>query len=397
MELLSIVLIVLLLGLQGLLFFFRHNTLWRKSLERDLDDLLDHRETRSPQARKALGIVAATCRTVLKTRRPGDDPQKILARYLESLAGCFHPESREPLLEATPARILQGIEGALPDYERLLNRPGFATVARLSLADLEGLLPFSSASAGETRPSLFKKILHVRSLGLLRTLAADVILVLGCLTVAIFDDPAPVEAAREDDDLEETLRELSGLDDRPLSDWTGEIQRLRNSLVGLPGILVNEPTPSAMMETLVQVAMLVAATHFPQSDRPLDQARIGPLLTRGRMFLVALSNPENMTLKRKILSIRLSTLLRARSLGRAVVPRPVRDMAEKALKNYGWLKWPLRFYLAASNGVFFKFAADAGWYAGRKALLVLFFGRFFDLAVREIDQVYRLSRQTDES
>lgn len=394
MEQLSIVLIVLLIGLQGFLFFFRDNTLWRKTLEREIQDLLEHRETRSPQARKALGIVADTCRAALRNTASGSDPQKSLVLFLESLAGCFHPESREPLLQVSPARILQGLDISLSHYDRLSSRPGFSKVARLSLGDLTGILSFSLSgpSAGKKGLWFFSVLFHARSFGLLKYLAVDALLFLGCLTVTIFDETGPVIQEKEDDDLEEALRELSELDTRPVADWTGEIQRLRNSLVGLPGILVNEPTPSALMETLAKVADLIAATHFPQSDRPREDARIGPLVERGRLFLMALARPDDLPLKRKILSVRLSTLLRARSLDRAVVPRPLRDMAEKVLNTHGWLKWPLRFYLVASQGVFFKFAADAGWYAARKALLVLFFGRFFDLAVREIDQVYRMSR-----
>jgi hypothetical protein len=36
-------------------------------------------------------------------------------------------------------------------------------------------------------------------------------------------------------------------------------------------------------------------------------------------------------------------------------------------------------------------AGDAGWFAGRKAILVVFFGRSFDKAVQEVNAVYALS------
>ena len=377
------------------LIFIRDVVLWRKALLRDLSTLMKDRDLRHPPARKALGLVEARCRDLLASRISADNPAPGISSFLESIAGCFHPGSIEPLLEVTPARIIRGLETSMARYDRLLSRPGFSRVARLSLGDV--LLAASvskkhSAGRKNVFRALFTALKNARAFFLLKFLAADAFLYLGCLAVDIYDEKVPGMPPGNSEDLESTLRELSGLELGNTSFFPEEIQRIRNSLVGLPGILVNEPTPGALKEALLKAAGVIAGGYFPQSGHPLLEARIGPLSTRGRIFLKTIGNSGDYPANGRILSIRLSTLLKTRSLGQVVIPKPLRDLAEKALNTHGWLKWPLRVYMMTGKGVFWKFAADAGWFAGRKALLVLFFGRCFDRAVQEIDQVYRLSR-----
>jgi len=378
--------------------YLKNIFLWRKALRNDLSNLMKNREGRHPQARKAMGLVADKCRIVLAFRASSDDLIKEIPVWLRSIAGCFHPDSLNPELQATPSRIIRCLDSSMGHYDRILARPGFSSVSRLSIKDIRRAASLAKSKNSSTNlktplhKALFHAIRNFRSLYLMKYLVADLLLYLGCLAVDIYDERSPAFVKGDSAVIEETLREISSLSpDEPVT-YPEEILRIRNSLVGMPGILVQEPTPAALGLALVKTAESIAAGYFPQTHNPLWEAKVGPLTSRCRVFISSIGKTENYPMQGKVLSIRLSTLLQARSISQAFIPKKIRDVLEKTLDTYGWLKWPLRVYLMTSQGVFWKFAADAGWFAGRKALLVVFFGRCFDKAVKEIDQVYRLSK-----
>jgi hypothetical protein len=398
MEPVYIFLIVAVIVVLILAVYLKNIFLWRKALRNDLSNLMKNREDRHPQARKAMGLVADKCRIVLATRVSSDDLSKEIPVWLRSIAGCFHLDSLNPELQATPARIIRCLDLSMGQYDRILTRPGFSSVSRLSIKDIRSassLVRSKIRSTNQKIPlhkALFHAIRNFRSLCLMKYLVADLLLYLGCLAVDIYDERSPDFVKGDSAVIEETLREISGLKpDEPVS-YPEEILRIRNSLVGMPGILVKEPTPGALGLALVKTAETIAAGYFPQTHNPLWEAKIGPLTSRCRVFLSSIGKAGDYPMQGKVLSIRLSTLLQAKSIGQAFIPKKIQGILEKTLDTYGWLKWPLRVYLMTSQGVFWKFAADAGWFAGRKALLVVFFGRCFDKAVEEIDQVYRLSK-----
>jgi len=378
--------------------YLKNIFLWRKALRNDLSNLMKNREARHPQARMALGLVADKCRIVFASHASSDDLSKEISVWLSSIAGCFHPDSLNPELQATPARIIRCLDSSMGHYDRILARPGFSSVSSLLIKDIRSASSLVRSKTRSTNPKtpLHKSLVHAirnfRSMWLMKYLLADALLYLGCLAVEIYDERSPAFAKGDAEIIEETLREISGLSPDELVAYPEEILRIRNSIVGLPGILVKEPTPGALGLALVKTAETLAAGYFPRSLDPLGEAKIGPLTSRCRMFLSSIGKAGDYPMQGKILSIRLSTLLQARSISQAFIPKKIQGILEKTLDTYGWLKWPLRVYLMTSQGVFWKFAADAGWFAGRKALLVVFFGRCFDKAVKEIDQVYRLSK-----
>ncbi len=356
--------------------------LWRKALKRELAGLAKKRETCPPQTRKALLLVANQSLSALSISSRSESAIRQIPLWLTTLAGCYYPGESEPCLQATPERIIRSVEASLPRYQKILRRPGFHHVARLSIRDI-----------AET-PGFTGFIRRFRSLWLMRYLVADLLLYLGELAVAVYSEQHPSPNGGVAADVEETLREISSLQPSTQMTYPENIQRIRNSLVGIPGILVKEPTPAELGVALVSVSEILAASCFPDSSVPLHEAKIGPLVSRLGVFLSSVSRREDYPLRARILSLRLSTLFNPGRLSDRLLPRKIEERLEKTLRVSGWLKWPLKVYLMTSSGVFWKFAADAGWYAGRKTLLVLFFGRCFDQAVQEIDTVFRLSCRT---
>lgn len=360
-------------------YYLKDIVFWRKVLGQDLKDLAARRETCPPQTRKALFIVENQCRSVLDLSFCHESAIRRIPQQFTTLAGCYYPGESEPCLQATPERIIRCIEASLPRYQRILERPGFRHVARLSIRDITLPLGFTGF------------VRRFRSLWLMRYLMADLLLYLGELAVAVYSEQLPPIPQGDRAGIEETLRELSTLSPSTPVTYPEKIQRIRNSLVGVPGILVKEPTPTELSAALIRVSESVAESCFPDSSSPLYEARIGPLAHRLGAFLTSVGRREDYPLRARILSMRLSTLFKTGGLGGVLLPQTIKDRLEKTLRVSGWLKWPLKAYLMTSNGVFWKFAADVGWFTARKTLLVLFFGRCFDHAVREIHQVYRQS------
>jgi hypothetical protein len=383
-----VILFSILLSLVAILYL-KNVFLWRRDFFRDLENLEKNRANFDPSARRAMGLVIEHCRDVLGGRFDSREFILDLPRRIMAVAGAFRPESEHPELETTPSRIMVSLNNSMPRYDRILRRPGFSSLSRMTFRDARDAAAFWKRQ--EASRGWIHGFRHLRSLVLLRYLAADLSLYAGCLAVDAYSPGPEGLSVTEEGDIRETLEEISSLDPDEPAVYPGEIQRLRNSLAGMPGILVKDPTPAALLDALHGAALFISGHLFPDSGEPLLEARIGYAVSCGRSILVSIGNNNRYPVKGRILSLRLSTLLKAKRLSRAIFPKTLRDRLGNLLETYGWLKWPLRVYLVAGNGMFWRFAAEAGWFAGRKTLLALFFGRCFDSAVKEIENLYRLS------
>ena len=391
---LIIVPVVLTMGLL-LGYHLKDVALWRRELARDLLALHEKKKQRNPVAHRALALVEDRCRDILSRGIPPEDLIRELPRFLSCIAGCFYPERLNPELNIKPSRIIKILDASLRRLDIIPARPGFQHIARLSLNDIRvaARLRHQGFRRIFSLTSLVFMIRIARCLWFVRYLVTDLYLFVGCLAVDMYDEDPSERRDDEPEQIEETLKELSGLKPAEPGIYPEEIQRIRNALVGMPKILVKEPGPEDWKQAVMEAAALIARSRFPKSRSPLYEARIGPLVSRIRMFLYTLGKGQDYPLAGKIFAIRLETLFRAKSLSQAILPPGVQNLLVKSQKTYGWMKWPLNVYLLAGRGMFWKIAADAGWFAGRKTILVLFFGRSFDKAVRELEEIYRLSAE----
>ena len=164
--------------------------------------------------------------------------------------------------------------------------------------------------------------------------------------------------------------------------------------MGFSTIILSNPTWQDWKSAVRKAAEVLSRRHFPDSDRPLEEAAIGPLIYRTRSLLSTLGKGNKVVVVRYVYKMRLETLLQAKDVGDLVLTPAVRGIVRTSVAAYGWLKWPLKIYRRIKRFSLPGIAADMGWIVGKKAALALIYGRTFDQTCRELDWVYRASKPT---
>lgn len=196
-----------------------------------------------------------------------------------------------------------------------------------------------------------------------------------------------------EDELEKTLDDLDFLENNEESLADPEIQEIRKRLISVSGLLMSNPGFDQWKNAVHEAAIFISKKHFPESDHPLEEAVIGPLLEKTHAWVSSFSKGEDLPLVNRFYKMRLDTLYRSKSLSDTLLPRPFRSFVEKALKTYGWLRWPLKTYQLAKKSSPWKIALEVGWIAAKKASLAHICGKTFDKACKELESVYSRSRE----
>lgn len=380
-----------------MVLYVRNMFLWENVLKGEIKRL-GQGKTRcnSPKA-QALNLIETKCIQLLKGRANGKALLDNIPDDIRSVAALFHPSAPKPELRVTPSHIFSCLERSLDRLDRIRFRPGFSELSKVSVGEIKQLYQCyrDFVSPGPSgRPTYSQLIRLVKKIHLLlyvRYLLVDLYLFLGQLAISVYGEDASYLMDEKKIDLEQTLRELSRIKAASENTLPPELMSIRNNLVGMPGILTCEPGVKTWKQAVTQAATRISSKHFPESATPLTEAKIGPLITQIHVFLGRLGKGEDYPLAGKIFKIRLETLFQAKSITDTLIPPQVRRIVMNTQKTYGWLKWPLNLYMFASKGIFWKIAVDLGWFAGRKAILVLIFGKSFDKAVHELEALYMLS------
>lgn len=370
---------------------------WRKIIHGQLKSL-GHKQTTMPSQRsQAVELIEKRCSSILKGRLPARDLLTGIPGDIQAIAARFHPGAQKPELRVTPAHMLLCLDHSLGRLIQIQSRPGFSRLAPVSLNELDQLyscyrdLVSPGPSGRPSVSSLLNLLKNARLLFFTRYLAVDLYLFMGQLVMAMYGEQSSYLMDEKSMDLEQTLMELSRIKTENNNNGSPAMTAIRNNLVGMPGVLVNDPSFSTWKQAVLQAANLIASGYFPGSKSPLFEARIGPLVSQSHVFLNRLGKGEGYPMAGKIFKIRLETIFQTKSISMTLIPPQVRRIVMSTQKTYGWLKWPLNLYMMASKGIFWKIAVDLGWFAGRKAILVLIFGKSFDKAVHELETLYFLS------
>jgi hypothetical protein len=177
----------------------------------------------------------------------------------------------------------------------------------------------------------------------------------------------------------------------PAMETDPDLLEIRRELVGFSTVMLSNPTWEKWKVAVRKAADHIARKYFPDSDTPVEEAAIGPLLYRTRSWLDTLGKGETIAIVRYAYRTRLETLFQARDVSDLILTPTVRRAMRTALGTYGWLKWPLFIYRRAKRFSLPRMAVDLGWFVGKKTILVLIHGRTFDQVCRELDWVYRIS------
>jgi len=390
---------------------------WNRSLQKELKSLTRGAGTVSLSRRKGIRVIQDRCDEILYSVSPrlGDLDQ--LRDYVRAIAACFFPDAKFPELQVSLGYLIQCLNDSLVRFDRILQRPELNRLKSMNIKTIRnlyrwftGVMQHPSVKWYAEHRILVRRISRIRffflidpfswifllsrkvvALLLLRTLVLDITVYIGKVALNAYDRK---HAGSEEDDvgiLEETLEDLSHVQMPPAMETDPVLLEIRQELVGFSSVMLSSPTWEKWKEAVRKAANHIARKHFPDSDAPVEEAAVGPLLYRTRSWLETLGKGETIAIVRYAYRTRLETLFQARDVSDLILTPTVRRTMRTALGAYGWLKWPLLIYRRARRFSLPRVAVDLGWYVGKKTILVLIHGRTFDQVCRELDWVYRIS------
>ncbi len=397
---------------------------WNLALQKELKNLAIQVEKAAPARKNALSLIQKRCYRILHSLSPWEAADATHLRdFVRSIAACFFPGFERPELQVSLGHLVRSIDASLSLFDRIIHRPGLNRLETINLRTIHELYRWSDELI--QRPYVQWYVAHRNAVGrfsllrllilpdpfswffflsrklvilvLMKSLLVDLTLFAGKLALDAFDREYDSTVEETPHILEETLEDLSHIKMPPVMENDPTIKEIRQGLVGLPVLLYSDPAWEKWKAAVLKAADHIARRHFPGADKPLEEAAIGPLLRRTRSWFKTLGKGENVTVVRYIYKTRLETLFKARDVTDLVLSPMVRRLFRTSFRTYGQLKWPLKIYLRAKRLTLPGIAMDLGWVLGKKSALALIFGRTFDQACRELDWVYRISADVNDS
>jgi hypothetical protein len=232
---------------------------------------------------------------------------------------------------------------------------------------------------------------------LLKYLLVDLYLFLGKVAVDAFENTPTTNFVDETSEVElqAALEELNSASENIPNDKYSsdpQISAIRRQLVGITAILTATPTPKTWWTAILDTAEIIAQKYFPEATKPVEEARLGPLLDKTRLWIDTFSRGDQYLITRQLYRLKIETVFRAKDFPTRI-PSTVKSIIEKSYFAYGWLKWPMRVYRWAKRRSPWSVAVAIGWQAAKKASLAYLYGQAFDQACRALESVYRESRR----
>jgi hypothetical protein len=411
----------MLLAVASILFVWRLRGVlgWKRSLRKELRDLNKEIEAAGETQQHALKVVLERCQRAWRATFPELRELADLSAYIRSIATCYHPGVEKPELRITTGRFLKSAQESVHRLELILHRPGFQRLRRVRIRHIrqsyewynrvnqywivQCLSPYWKVIQRLFQlrlvilPDPFSWLAYFSNrlimMTLTRCLLMDVYLFVGKLAIQAYDEEDKEEAIpTEMDELEKALEDLGSLKLSEPDIPYPQIQEIRNRLVGFTAMLISAPGLEDWKKAVGQTAKVIAKKYFPDAERPLEEAAIGPLLTRSQIWIKSVCETEKIPVVKRLHRIQIESLYSVKSFTNSLLPKQVRSFARKAWDMYRWMKWPLKVYRWVKKGSPVGIAMDVGWMVAKKGFINFICRRTFDMAYQELEMVYSQSR-----
>jgi len=397
---------------------------WKRFLRNELKGLNKEAEGTTETREQALKVVLERCQRAWRATSPELRELADLSAYIRSIATCYHPRVEKPELRITTGRFLKSAQESVHRLELILRRPGFQRLRRVRIRHIRQSYEWYNrvnqywiVQCFSRYQKVIKRLFQLRLvilpdpfswlaylsnrltiLTLTRCLLVDVYVFVGKLAIQAYDEEKKEDAfSTEMDELEKTLEDLDSL--KPLEpDITDpQIQEIRNRLVGFTAIVISDPGLEDWKKAVRQTAKAIARKYFPDAERPLEEAALGPLLTRSQIWIKSLCETEKLPVVKRFHRIKIESLYNVKSFTDSLLPKQVRTFAKKTWDMYRWMKWPLKVYRWVKKGSPVGIAMDVGWVVAKKGFINFICRRTFDMAYQELEMVYSQSRNGVDS
>jgi hypothetical protein len=392
---------------------------WKRSLRNELKGLNNEAEATGEIRQQALKVVLERCQRAWRATSPELKELTDLSAYIHSIATCYHPGMEKPELRITTGRFLKSAQESVHRLELILRRPGFRRLRRVRIRHIrqsyewyDRVNQYRIVKYFSRYRKVIKRIFQLRLvilpdpfswlaylsnrltvLALTRCLLVDVYLFVGKLAIQAYGEEEKEDTfSTEIDELEKSLKDLDSLKPSEPNITDPQIQEIRNHLVGFTSMLIYTPGLEDWKKAVEQTAKVIAKKYFPEAERPLEEACLGPLLTRSQIWIKTVCESEKIPVVKRFHRIRIESLYKVKSFSDSLLPKQVRTFAKKAWDIYRWMKWPIKVYRWVKKGSPVGIAMDVGWVVAQKGFINFTCRSTFDMAYQELEMVYGQSR-----
>ena len=392
---------------------------WKRSLRNELKDLNCMAETGGETRKQALRVVLERCQGTWRATSPELGELTNLSAYIRSIAICYHPGAEHPELRITIGRFLRSARGFVNRLEMILGRSGFKRFKRVRIRHIrqsyewyDRINRYWVIQCLSRYRKTIKRLFHLRLfilpdpfswiaylsnrltiLILTKCLLVDVYLFIGRAAIQAYDEEEKMDlVSTEIDGLEQTLEELSAQESSVPEPTDPQIQAIRNRLVGFSSMIISSPGLEDWKKAVMETATVIAERYFPNSERPLEEAALGPLLTRGQVWIQSICETEKISLVEKFYRVKIESLYNVKSFTNGMLPDQLKMYAKKTWNVYRWVKWPIKVYRRVKNVSPVGMAMDVGWVVAKKSFINFICRQTFDMAYKELETIYSQSR-----
>lgn len=391
---------------------------WKRSLRKELIDLNNEAVIAGEIRQQAIEIVQDHCQRVWRATSPELRELSEISFYIRSIASCYFPGKAKPELCLSIGRFLNSAQDFVQRLDLILQRPGFQRLQRVRIRHIrqsyewyERVNRYWFVKYLNRYNKVIKRLFQLRlvilpdpfswlayfsnrltMLTLTRCLLVDIYLFIGRMAIQTYDEESKDDAfPNEMGELEKTLEDLDSFKPSEPHIADPRIMEIRNRLVGFPSMVISAPGLEDWKKAVKQTATLIANKYFPESENPLEEAALGSLLSRSRIWIKSLCETETLPVVKRIHRIKIESLYSMQTFTNSFLPPRIRTFAKKTWDLYGWMKWPLKVYRWAKKGSPAGIAMDIGWEVAKRGFITFVCRRTFDMAYRELEMIYSQS------
>ena len=392
---------------------------WKRSLSDELKGLNKEAEAAGERKKQALKVVRERCHRLWHATSPELRELADISVYVHSIATCYYPGLEKPELRISIGRFLKSAHDSVDRLELILRRPGFQRLRGIRIRHIRNsyewydrVSQYWIVRCVSRYRKLVTKIFQLRlvilpdpfswlaylsnrltMLTLTRCLLVDVYLFVGRLAIQAYDEEGKEELIPSElGELEKVLEDLDSLEPSEPDVTDTRILEIRNRLVGFSSILISSPGLEDWKKAVGRAAKVIARKYFPDAKRPLEEAALGPLLTRSQIWIKSVCKTEKIPVVKRFHRIQIQSLYRVKSFTDILLPKHVRIFAKKTWDMYRWMKWPLMVYQGVKKSSSVGIAMDVGWMLSKKAFTNFICRYTFDMACEELEMIYSQSR-----
>lgn len=393
---------------------------WKRSLRKEFKELIESALGAPAARRRAKEVVIEVCNRVWRETTPDLSELLNLRGYIRSIAGCFHPQAEKPEMCLTTGRFIHAARDMAGRLELILQRPGFNMLRRVRIRHIRKSFEWYRRIRQNWifnrvchYQNIFSRIYRIHRVLLpdpfvwlaffsnrltilltTRYLMLDVYLFIGKLAIDAYDNESEKSTLRfyQEAELEKTFRALNAAEAAGPSQSDPQLKKIRDQLVGIGPLFFNTPGLGDLQAAIETAAKRIAGRYFPDSEKPQEEAALGPLLGRTHVWLRRMCETEKLPVLKRFHQVRLGSLYDMKSIADIMLSKRVLKVAMRTRELYFWVKWPLRVYRWIKRTSPLNISTTLGWLLLKKSFVNLALRYMFDSACREIDMVYQQSR-----